>query len=68
MVKDTSHEEYAEFIRYVVRWARITNLLGLLLSFGLALPLLTVFGIKVPTSAIIAGAVLIISVAGAFWI
>jgi len=49
-------KHYNEFISYVVRWGRLTNLLGLVFSFGPALILLTVFGLKPPTSAIIAGA------------
>jgi len=61
-------KHYNEFISYVVRWGRLTNLLGLVFSFGPALILLTVFGLKPPTSAIIAGAVSILSVSGAFWI
>lgn len=61
-------KHYNEFISYVVRWGRLTNLLGLVFSFGPALILLTMFGIKPPTSAIIAGAISIVSVSGAFWI
>lgn len=58
----------AEFIPYVVRYGSITNLLAYPLQFLPALILIAIYGIAPPTDAIIAGAVAMISVSGAFWI
>lgn len=56
-----------DYLPYVIRWGRLTNCLGLVLSFGPALVLLAVFGIIPPVSAIVNGFIAIASAVGVVW-
>lgn len=57
-----------EYIPGIIRWGRITLLLGIICALLPALVLTFVFGYKPPIEAIIAGAISQISVSGAFYI
>lgn len=56
-----------EFVPYVVRWGRITNILGFFVGLGPALMLYFVYGYQPPLAAIIAGFIAQASVSGVFW-
>ncbi len=56
-----------DYLPYIIRWGRITNFAGVLLAFGPALVLLTVFGVIPPWSAILNGFVGIASAVGVVW-
>ncbi|MGB9867464.1 MAG: hypothetical protein ACPLPR_06095 [Bacillota bacterium] len=56
-----------EFIPYVIRWGRLTNLLGFITMFGPVLVLAAVYGICPSLATILAGAVQQWSVSGVFW-
>lgn len=56
-----------QFLPDIIKWGRITNVLGLLLSFGPALVLAVYFRIVPPLSAIITGFVSIASAVGVLW-
>ncbi|SDQ41189.1 hypothetical protein [Natronobacterium texcoconense] len=58
----------SEFLPYINKWGRRTNLLAAALSFGPALVLLGVFEILPPVSAIIGGFVSVAAAFAAFWI
>lgn len=55
------------YLPYIIRWGRITNCAGILLAFGPALVLLTVFGVIPPWSAILNGFIGIASAVGVVW-
>lgn len=56
-----------EYIPYIVKWGRITNLIGVLLAFTPALVLTFIYNIKPSFSVILAGFVMQASVSGIFW-
>ncbi|MDW7671671.1 MAG: hypothetical protein SCK57_12555 [Bacillota bacterium] len=56
-----------QYLPDIIRWGRITNVLGLLLSFGPALVLAVYFRIVPPVSAIITGFISIASAVGVLW-
>lgn len=56
-----------DYIPYIVKWGRITNLVGALLALLPGLILLLVYDIKPPISAVFAGFVMQASVSGVFW-
>jgi hypothetical protein len=56
-----------EYIPYIVRWGRLTNLIGVLLALLPGLVLLLFYNIKPPISAVFAGFVMQASVSGVFW-
>jgi hypothetical protein len=57
-----------KFTPYVNKWGRRTNLLAVILSFGPAVVLLTVFDILPPREAIIGGFIAAMAAYGAFWL
>ncbi len=56
------------YIPSIIRWGKITMLLGILLCFAPALVISGIYGYMPPISAIIAGTISQISVSGAFYI
>ena len=56
-----------DYLPSIIRWGRITNFAGILLAFGPALVLLTVFGVIPPLSAIVNGFIGIASAVGVVW-
>ena len=56
-----------EYIPYIVRWGRLTKLIGVLLALLPGLVLLLFYNIKPPISAVFAGFVMQASVSGVFW-
>ncbi len=56
-----------EYIPYIIKWGRFTNLIGVFLSFLPPLLLLFVYGYKPPVGAVFAGFVMQASVSGVFW-
>ena len=56
------------YIPDIVKWGKITMLLGIITCFGPALVISVVYGYMPPVSAIIAGTIAQISVSGAFYI
>lgn len=56
-----------EYIPYIVRWGRLTNILAFFVSLGPGLVLAFLYGLKPPLSAILAGFVAQASVSGVFW-
>lgn len=56
-----------DYLPYIIRWGRITNGAGVLLAFGPALVLLTVFGVIPPWGAILNGFIGIASAVGVVW-
>lgn len=67
--EETGNNDYhSEYIPYIVKWGRITNLLGVVLSFGPILVLSLVFGLTPEVNTIISGAVAIWSVIALFWV
>ena len=60
---------YSEtYIPSIIKWGKLTMLLGILTSFLPALVVSVVFGHMPPVSAIIAGTISQISVSGAFYV
>lgn len=59
------HDDY---IPYIVRYGMTLNLIGLLISFGPAMVLTFVFGVRPPVSAVISGFISLASVVGVFWV
>ena len=57
----------SEYIPFVIRFGRATNLLGVLLAFLPALVLTFVYDLHPPVSAVIAGFIMQASVSGVFW-
>lgn len=57
-----------EFIPYINKWGRRTNLLAVLLSFGPAVVLLSVFGILPPRQAITGAFISVAATFGIFWL
>lgn len=57
----------SEYIPSVIRFGRITNLLGVLFAFLPALVLTFVFDLHPPVSAIFTGFIMQASVSGVFW-
>lgn len=55
------------YLPYISKWGKITNWLGVLLSFGPALVLLAIFKIVPPFSAVITGFVTMAGAAGVLW-
>lgn len=56
-----------EYIPFIIRWGRLTNWAGVLLSFGPVLILAIVFDLVPPKEAILAGFVAIASAVGVIW-
>lgn len=56
-----------EYIPYIIKWGRATNLIGIVLAYIPALVLLFVFDLKPSIGAIFAGFVMQASVSGVFW-
>ena len=56
------------YIPGIVKWGKITMLLGIITCFGPALVISVIYGCMPPVSAIIAGTIAQISVSGAFYI
>jgi hypothetical protein len=63
---DEVYEE--DFVPYINKWGRRTNLLAVALSFGPAMVLLSVYGILPPAGAILGGFISVIGAWGAFWL
>lgn len=62
------HNEFdGVYIPYINKWGKITNWIGVFLSFGPALVLAFIFKLVPPVSAIITGFISILSVAGVLW-
>lgn len=55
------------YIPYIVKWGRFTNLVGVFLSFLPAILLMVVYGYVPPFGAVMAGLVMQSSVSGVFW-
>ncbi len=56
-----------DYLGYVNRWGKITNWLGVLLSFGPALVLAVIFKIVPPINAILTGFIAVASAVGINW-
>jgi uncharacterized membrane protein len=56
-----------QYIPFITRWGRITNVLGFLAGLGPALMLYFIFDFKPPFAAIMAGFIAQASVSGVFW-
>jgi len=56
-----------KYIPYIIRWGRLTNWTGVLLSFGPVLVLALVFGLVPPKEAILVAFVAIASAVGVVW-
>ena len=56
------------YIPDIVKWGKITMLLGIITCFGPAIVISVIYGCMPPVSAIIAGTIAQISVSGAFYI
>jgi hypothetical protein len=56
------------YLPYIIKWGKITNWIGVLLSFGPALVLAVIFKIVPPANAIITGFIAIASAASINWI
>ncbi|NUB93825.1 hypothetical protein HT576_22895 [Haloterrigena sp. SYSU A121-1] len=66
---DSSKDVYEnDFVPYVNKWGRRTNLLAVALSFGPAVALLTVFGILPPTQAVTGAFISVAATFGIFWL
>ncbi|ADB62976.1 hypothetical protein Htur_4153 (plasmid) [Haloterrigena turkmenica DSM 5511] len=66
---DSSKDVYEnDFVPYINKWGRRTNLLAVALSFGPAVALLTVFGILPPTQAVIGAFISVAATYGIFWL
>lgn len=57
----------SQFLPDIIKWGRLTNVLGVLLSFGPALVLAVYFRIVPPMSAVITGFISIASAVGVLW-
>jgi hypothetical protein len=57
-----------EYLPYIIKWGRLTNWLGVVVSFAPALTLAVIFGVVPPFSAILKGFVGITSAVGVIWI
>ncbi|HOX32116.1 MAG TPA: hypothetical protein PLB91_07285 [Spirochaetales bacterium] len=55
------------YMPFIVRWGRLTNVLGFLAGLGPAIMLYVIFGFRPPFSAIMAGFIAQASVSGVFW-
>jgi hypothetical protein len=56
-----------DYIPYIIRWGRLTNVLGFIAGLGPALMLYFFYGFKPPFAAIMAGFIAQASVSGVFW-
>jgi hypothetical protein len=66
--KNISFSAYDDdYIPYIVKWGRATNLLGVAFAYIPALILLFVFDLRPPIGAVFAGFVMQASVSGVFW-
>ncbi len=65
MEKNTEYSSV--YLPYIIRWGKITNWLGILLSFGPAIALAAFFGLVPPLSAILTGFVSIAGAVGVLW-
>jgi hypothetical protein len=57
----------SSYIPSIIRWGRLTNLVGVVLSLIPGLVLLLVYDLKPPVSAVLTGFVMQASVSGVFW-
>jgi hypothetical protein len=55
------------FLPDIIKWGRITNILGLVFAFGPAIVLAVVFKLVPPASAILTGFISIASAVGVLW-
>jgi hypothetical protein len=58
----------SDYIPYIIRWGRRTNLLGVLLAFGPALVVTFIYGINPTVGVVVAGTVTMLSISGIFWV
>jgi hypothetical protein len=56
-----------EYIPYITKWGRITNLIGVVIAYFPALILLLVYDLRPHVSAVITGFIMQASVSGVFW-
>lgn len=56
-----------EYIPYIVKWGRTTNLIGVLFAYFPALVLFFVYDLRPPIGAVITGFIMQASVSGVFW-
>jgi hypothetical protein len=56
-----------DYIPYIVKWGRLTNLVGILLSYLPAISIMIVYKFIPPFSAVMAGLIMQASVSGVFW-
>jgi hypothetical protein len=57
-----------DYIPYIIKWGRRTNLLGVLLAFGPAFVVTVIFGINPTVGVVLAGSITIWSISGIFWV
>ena len=57
----------SSYIPSIIRWGRLTNLVGVVLSLIPGLVLLLVYDLKPPVSAVLTGFIMQASVSGVFW-
>lgn len=65
--KQSINEFDGVYLPDIIRWGKLTNWLGVLLSFGPAIALAVVYGIVPPASAILTGFVSIAGAVGVLW-
>lgn len=67
-MKAENSQKHDSYFRYIVRWGRITGLLGVILSFGPVLVLTVKYGLIPPTSAIVTAFIAMASAVGVNWV
>lgn len=68
IIMEKTNQYDGVYLPYINKWGKITNWLGVLLSFGPALVLAVIYKIIPPVSAIITGFIAIASAVGVVWI
>jgi hypothetical protein len=56
-----------DYVPYIVRWGRLTNLIGIVLAYIPAVLLFLVYDLRPPIGAVITGFIMQASVSGVFW-
>lgn len=56
-----------DYIPYIIRWGRLTNLIGIVFAYIPALLLFLVYDLRPPIGAVITGFIMQASVSGVFW-
>jgi hypothetical protein len=56
-----------DYIPYIVKWGRLTNLIGIVLAYIPAILLFFVYDLRPPIGAVITGFIMQASVSGVFW-